>query len=45
MIAKFEKEKDHSINEIFITFQKNFEHIFSAITLHGKTDVRLKKVN
>jgi hypothetical protein len=38
-------DKDRCVNNVFLNFEKNFDSIFKAVTLHGKTDVRLKKIN
>jgi hypothetical protein len=32
------------MNSVFANFKKEFDQIFKALTLHGKTDVRLKKI-
>ena len=45
LIAHYEVEKDRSVASVFQNFEKYFAEIFQAITLQGKTDVRLKKIN
>lgn len=45
LIANYEVEKDRSVASVFQNFEKYFAEIFQSITLQGKTDVRLKKIN
>lgn len=45
MLQKFQAEKEKSLSSIFSNFEKHFDAIFKAITIYGKTDVRLKKIN
>jgi structural maintenance of chromosome 3 (chondroitin sulfate proteoglycan 6) len=45
LINRFETEKDQSLNDIFKQFERYFGEIFEYIAMHGRAEVRLKRLN